>query len=55
MRPEKSEVRRLLSDNSKAREALGWIPHVTFKQGIQQTIAWIDEHLDTYNPEVYQR
>lgn len=55
MRPEKSEVRRLLSDNGKAKAELGWEPHVTFEQGIEQTIAWIDEHLDTYNPEVYQR
>ncbi len=28
LRPQKSEVRRLLSDNSLARERLGWSPRV---------------------------
>jgi len=55
MRPEKSEVLRLLSDNRKARQAIGWEPEVDFKTGLQRTVEWIEEHLDTYNPKVYQR
>ena len=30
IRPEKSEVIRLISDNSKAREKLGWMPKVSY-------------------------
>ncbi len=49
LRPEKSEVMRLLSDNSKAREFLGWQPQVSLEQGLQHTIAWIRQHLDLYD------
>lgn len=53
IRPEKSEVQRLLSDNKKAQAALGWIPKVTFDQGLRFTIEWISKHLDMYNPGKY--
>ena len=35
VRPQTSEVNRLLSDNSKARELAGWTPHVTLDEGIR--------------------
>jgi dTDP-glucose 4,6-dehydratase len=53
LRPEKSEVTRLISDNSKAKSALGWTPEVDFRDGLTQTISWIDKHLDLYTPEKY--
>lgn len=54
LRPEKSEVMRLLSDNSKARERLGWSPRVDIRSGLEQTISWIRAHLDLYNPGRYE-
>lgn len=55
MRPEKSEVMRLLSDYSKAEEALGWRPEVDLETGLRRTIEWIGENLDVYDPEIYQK
>ena len=53
LRPSKSEVSRLLSNNTKAREQLGWEPEVSLEEGIESTIHWIGEHLDLYRPDVY--
>jgi dTDP-glucose 4,6-dehydratase len=55
MRPAKSEVLRLLSDNSLARRLLGWQPEVSIGQGLEKTIAWISDHLDLFQPNQYQR
>lgn len=54
LRPEKSEVQRLLSDNTLARQRLGWQPSVSLQQGLQSTITWISEHLDLYRSDKYQ-
>ncbi len=54
LRPEKSEVQRLLSDNRLARERLGWTPQVPLRLGLQHTIDWIMQHLDRYRPNLYQ-
>ncbi len=54
LRPEKSEVQRLLSDNRLARQRLGWSPHVDLRTGLAQTIEWIKEHLHLYQPSSYQ-
>ncbi len=55
IRPAKSEVMRLLSDNSKAREQLGWRPTVSLEEGLERTIAWISDHLDHYRIGTYER
>jgi dTDP-glucose 4,6-dehydratase len=54
LRPEKSEVQRLLADNRLARERLGWSPAVSLEQGLHNTVQWIREHLDHYRPGRYQ-
>lgn len=53
LRPEKSEVQRLLADNRRAQQQLGWSPCVPLRQGLEKTIAWIAAHLEHY-PEEYQ-
>ena len=55
LRPEKSEVMRLLSDNSRAREHLGWQPQVGLDEGLGQAIDWIRGHLGFFSPGQYQR
>jgi NAD dependent epimerase/dehydratase len=54
LRPERSEVQRLVSDNHLARERLGWEPKVIFDQGLDRTIAWISKNIARYNPDVYE-
>lgn len=55
LRPEKSEVFRLLADNSKARRVLGWAPQVELHEGLTRTIAWVRAHMDFYRPGRYER
>jgi NAD dependent epimerase/dehydratase len=54
LRPEKSEVGRLLSDNSQARQTLGWSPSVSLDEGLSRTIEWIRLHLDHYRVGTYE-
>ena len=53
LRPEKSEVERLVADNSLARELLGWSPTVSLEEGLKKTITWVEQHLGRYRPDVY--
>jgi len=53
LRPEKSEVMRLISDNQKAKKVFGWQPKVGMEAGLRLTIDWINTHLDLYQPEEY--
>ena len=52
-RPEKSEVERLLCDSSKAKELTGWEPRHTLEEGLKETIAWLEDHLEYYKPDIY--
>ena len=54
LRPGRSEVTRLLADNSRAREVLGWAPSVSFEDGIKRTVDWISAHLDRFQVGKYQ-
>jgi dTDP-glucose 4,6-dehydratase len=53
LRPEKSEVMRLISDNRLAREKLGWEPLINLDEGLDKTIAWMRQHMDLYRPGQY--
>ncbi len=53
LRPEKSEVNRLLGSNEKLKRLTGWSPKYTFEQGIAETIAWLRDHLDSYKSDIY--
>jgi NAD dependent epimerase/dehydratase len=54
LRPERSEVLRLLSDNTLARKTLGWEPVVSLDDGLDKTISWIKTHLDLYRIGTYE-
>jgi len=54
LRPDASEVMRLLSDNSLAVQKLDWKPEYTLAKGLDQTIAWIREHMDHYQVGSYE-
>jgi len=53
LRPEKSEVQRLLCDNRLAAERLGWQPRISLNEGLQRTIDWISKHLNLYISDEY--
>lgn len=53
LRPEKSEVNRLLGSNAKIQELTDWKMQYTFEQGISETIAWIKAHMDRYKVDCY--
>ncbi|MER5728090.1 SDR family NAD(P)-dependent oxidoreductase [Streptomyces sp. NPDC002138] len=54
LRPSGSEVQRLLSDNSRAREWAGWHPRVPLSTGLSLTSDWIASHLPLFAPDRYQ-
>ena len=53
MRPEKSEVMKLVSDNRKATSLLNWRPRVALEDGLRQSIDFVDSHRDLYRSNVY--
>lgn len=53
LRPEKSEVNRLLGANGKIKRLTSWEPQYTFEQGIEETIAWMRENMGGYKSDIY--
>lgn len=53
LRPEKSEVNRLLGSNEKIKSLTEWEQKYTFSEGIQETISWMKEHMDSYKADIY--
>ena len=53
LRPEKSEVNRLLGSNEKIRQLTEWVPQYTLAQGLTETIAFFRENLKGYKTDIY--
>lgn len=53
LRPEKSEVNRLLGSNEKIRRLTAWEPQYTFEQGIRETIEWVSKNMGVYKSDIY--
>ena len=53
LRPEKSEVNRLLGANEKIKRLTDWKMKYTFEQGIRETIEWMKLHLNSYKSDIY--
>lgn len=53
MRPEKSEVERLISSPAEALAVMGWKPGVRLDDGLRETIDYVRGHLDRYKPGLY--
>lgn len=55
MRPDASEVFRLIGDTTKLKGLTDWRPHYDMKAGLQDTIAWfrIPENLSRYKAWLY--
>jgi len=54
VRPENSEVERLLCDNSRAREWCGWRPEVPLEEGLRRTSDWVRDNLARLETKGYQ-
>ncbi len=55
IRPEKSEVNRLLADNRKIAELTGWKSAVSFREGLTHTVEWIGRHLAYFDVDNYAK
>lgn len=55
VRPENSEVERLLGDNSLLTSLTGWKPETTLESGLEKTIEWFrdEKNLALYKPGIY--
>lgn len=53
VRPEKSEVMKLVCDNTLAQQIAGWEPRHTLEEGLSITIEWMKDHIGEYKPGVY--
>lgn len=53
VRPDASEVQRLVCDATAAHERLGWTAQVPLREGLERTAAWIEANLARYRPDVY--
>ncbi len=53
IRPDKSEVNRLLGSNEKIKELTNWLPEYSLEAGLAETIEFFREHLDRYKTDIY--
>ena len=55
VRPEKSEVERLVGSNEKSKSLTGWVPEWSLDNGLKATIEWFKEpaNLAAYKSDIY--
>lgn len=53
LRPQNSEVERLLGSNEKIKALTGWQPRYDLEAGLAETIAWMRDNLAAYKTGVY--
>ncbi len=53
LRPEKSEVNRLLGCNEKILKLTDWKPQYSLEDGLKETIAFLKGNLDKYKVDIY--
>ena len=53
VRPEKSEVLRLLCNSARMRRLTGWKPRVTLRQGLESVREYLAANLDRYKTDRY--
>ncbi len=53
IRPEKSEVMKLICNNSKAWSTIGWKPLYTLEDGLRESVEDIKQNINRYKVSVY--
>jgi NAD dependent epimerase/dehydratase len=55
IRPEKSEVSRLLADNSVISRLTGWTSEVSFQDGLERTYRWVEKNIQHFDVNTYAK
>ena len=55
LRPELSEVHKLVSDNSLARRVMGWEPRTSLDDGLKRTITFVEANRNLFRTDEYVR
>lgn len=55
VRPKNSEVERLFCDNTKIKMHTNWKPDYTLDKGLKKTINWLEENMNKYKTDIYNR
>ena len=55
MRPEKSEVNRLVCDNSKIKKYTNWQPKYNLEKGLRETIKWLEDNKKLFKSDIYNQ
>ncbi len=55
LRPQNSEVNRLLGSNKKIKELTDWEVRYAFEDGIKETIRFLEKNLDRYKTDIYNK
>jgi dTDP-glucose 4,6-dehydratase len=53
LRPQNSEVERLVAGTALARDLWGWAPKYSLDQGLEETVAWIRANLHRFRTDAY--
>lgn len=53
IRPEGSEVSRLVADNTLIKSLTDWTPKISFRDGLKCTSDWIQYNVSLFNPSFY--
>ncbi len=53
LRPDKSEVERLVCNAGKLRSICGWESRVSLGQGLKLTLAWLRKNINRYKTDIY--
>jgi dTDP-glucose 4,6-dehydratase len=53
IRPENSEVERLMCNNEKLLKRTNWKPGYSLVNGLEETINWMKDSLHLYKSELY--
>jgi dTDP-glucose 4,6-dehydratase len=55
LRPDKSEVSRLVCDNSKIKKFTNWKPKYNLEQGLKETIDWLEKNKKLFKFDIYNQ
>ena len=55
VRPEKSEVNRLVCDNSKIKKYTNWQPKYNLEKGLKETIDWLEDNKKLFKSDIYNQ
>jgi dTDP-glucose 4,6-dehydratase len=53
LRPQASEVNRLLASNQNAKQLLDWQPSVRLVDGLEKTVRWFQQRMDLFKSDLY--